>query len=37
MHELNKTIISGSSDEKIKFWSIKTGKCYKTLVGHTDP
>jgi hypothetical protein len=30
-------IVSGSFDETVKLWDVKTGKCLKTLPAHTDP
>jgi WD40 repeat protein len=33
----NGDLISGSSDETLKIWSIKTFKCIRTLIGHEDP
>ncbi len=30
-----KHIVSGSRDGTIKIWSVKTGKCIKSLYGHT--
>ncbi|ORY24943.1 hypothetical protein BCR33DRAFT_860029 [Rhizoclosmatium globosum] len=32
-----KTAISGSCDNTVKLWSVETGKCIKTLVGHSSP
>jgi WD40 repeat protein len=29
------TIVSGSLDNTIKIWDLKTGKCKDTLFGHT--
>jgi WD40 repeat protein len=29
-------LVSGSSDAAIKVWNINTGRCYSTLLGHTD-
>ena len=31
-----KFIVSGSSDDTIKIWDIKTGECLKTLEGHEN-
>lgn len=31
-----KYLASGSRDRTIKFWSLATGQCIKTLKGHTD-
>jgi len=30
------TLASGSFDHTIKIWDVKSGKCIKTLEGHTD-
>ena len=30
------TVVSGSSDEKIKLWNVETGQEIKTLVGHVN-
>ena len=33
---LNKFIVSGSKDRKIKIWNYETGECISTLKGHTN-
>uniref|UniRef100_A0A8C6SWM5 WD repeat domain 5 n=1 Tax=Neogobius melanostomus TaxID=47308 RepID=A0A8C6SWM5_9GOBI len=30
-------IVSGSFDESVRIWDVKTGKCLKTLPAHSDP
>jgi COMPASS component SWD3 len=30
-------IVSGSFDEAVRIWDVKTGKCLKTLPAHSDP
>ena len=30
-------IVSGSFDESIRVWDVRTGKCLKTLPAHSDP
>lgn len=32
---IDKTLISGSKDHTLKLWQIKSGKCIKTLSGHS--
>ncbi|ORY28890.1 WD40 repeat-like protein [Rhizoclosmatium globosum] len=29
------TVVSGSSDNTVKLWSVETGECVKTLLGHS--
>jgi COMPASS component SWD3 len=29
--------VSGSFDETVRLWDVKTGKCLKTLPAHSDP
>ncbi|XP_038560470.1 WD repeat-containing protein 5-like, partial [Micropterus salmoides] len=30
-------VVSGSFDESVRIWDVKTGKCLKTLPAHSDP
>jgi WD40 repeat protein len=30
-------IVSGSFDETVRVWDVKTGNCLKTLPAHSDP
>jgi COMPASS component SWD3 len=30
-------IVSGSFDETVRIWDVKTGRCIKTLPAHSDP
>ena len=29
--------VSGSFDESVRIWDVRTGKCLKTLPAHSDP
>jgi WD40 repeat protein len=30
-------VVSGSFDESVRIWDVRTGKCLKTLPAHSDP
>ena len=30
-------IVSGSFDETVRIWDVRTGKCLKVLLAHSDP
>ena len=30
-------LVSGSFDESVRIWDVRTGKCLKTLPAHSDP
>ena len=30
-------MVSGSFDESVRIWDVRTGKCLKTLPAHSDP
>lgn len=30
-------VVSGSFDESVRVWDVKTGACIKTLPAHSDP
>jgi WD40 repeat protein len=32
----NKLVVSGSDDKTLRLWDLATGKCIKTLEGHSN-
>ena len=37
LHLQSNLVVSGSFDESVRIWDVRTGKCLKTLPAHSDP